>query len=71
MNEAALFESLGRKQAQLEAQDAAYTDLLRILARVQSGDITPDRLSVDLAARRWTVAPEGFAAVPAEPKVEA
>ena len=57
MNESKLYEALGRKQAQLEAQDAAYTDLITILANVVNGSIHPDRVAVNLNDRTWFVTP--------------
>lgn len=59
MNEAKLYETLGRKQAQLEAQDAAYNQLLGLLADVVTGFVTPDRILVNLTDRTWTLVPQG------------
>lgn len=57
MNESQLYELIGRKQAVIEQQDAAYTHLLNVLAAVEAGAIDPSRLRVDLNARQWKVAP--------------
>lgn len=66
MDESKLYETLGRKQAQLEAQDAAYTDLLSLLAGVVGGTIDRARVLVNLTGRTWQLAPEGCrAAMPA------
>lgn len=59
MNEAKLYEALGRKQAQIEAQDQAYTDLIQLFARVVSGEIPIARVAVDPVNRTWVLsAPE-------------
>lgn len=68
MNEQQLYELIGRKQATIEAQDAAYTHLLNVLAAVQVGAIDPSRLQVDLDKRLWKVAPP--AATPVEESAE-
>lgn len=53
MNESKLYETLGRKQAQLEAQDAAYNALLNLLASVVIGEIDRSRIMVNLTDRNW------------------
>jgi hypothetical protein len=60
MTEAQLYERVGRQQVLIENQDAAYTALLRLLAQVVKGEVTRDRVMVNLTARAWTVAPDGF-----------
>lgn len=57
--EADLFEALGRKQLQLEQQDAAYSKLLGLLAGIVRGDIDRKRVLVNLTDRTWLVAEEG------------
>ncbi len=57
--EGKLFELLGRKQAQLEDQDAAYSQLLTLLAGVVSGEIATDRVLVNLTDRTWQLAAPG------------
>lgn len=54
-----LHERLGRKQEQLEALDASYTDLLRLLAQVVTGEVCRSRVLVNLTDRTWVRAPEG------------
>ena len=59
MNESQLYEALGRKQALIESQNLEYGRLLELLANVVSGNIAPERVTVDLVARTWKfVAPE-------------
>ena len=59
MNEAQLFEMLGRKQARIEGMDASYDALLALLADVVSGRCAPSRVLVNLTDRSWERAPEG------------
>ena len=59
MEEQALYAMLGRKQAQVESQDAAYTQLLELLAGVVGGSIEPSRLLVNLTDRTWQMVPQG------------
>ncbi len=60
MNETELYAKIGRMQVLLETQDAAYTQLLGVLAGVVGGDIHPSRVLVNLTNRGWTLAPDGF-----------
>ena len=48
-----VYEMLGRKTADFEALNAQYDQLLLLLSRVLSGEICPERVSVDLANRSW------------------
>ncbi len=57
--EANLYELLGRKQAQLENQDAEYGKLLTLLAGVIGGEIDPSRVLVNLTDRTWQLALPG------------
>ena len=59
-----LYETLGRKQEQLEAQDAAYTQIINLLAGVVSGEISADRVKVNLESRTWELAPAESTEVP-------
>ncbi len=54
-----LYAMVGRKQATIETQDAAYTAILRQLAGVVSGEIDRSRVLVNLTDRTWIVCPEG------------
>lgn len=58
--EEALYAKIGRQQVLLEAQDAAYGQLLGVLAGVVSGQVDPSRVLVNLTARTWALAPDGF-----------
>ncbi len=60
MNETELYAKIGRMQVQAELQNAAYDQLLQLLAGVVGGTIHPERVLVNLTARGWTLAPEGF-----------
>lgn len=60
MTEQELFAKIGRMQVQTEAQDAAYTQVLHLLAGVVGGTIEPGRVLVNLTDRSWNLAPEGF-----------
>jgi hypothetical protein len=71
MNEAKLYEALGRKQAQVEAQDQAYTELIHLLARVVSGEVARARVVVSLADRTWTLAAGADDPTTADPTVPA
>jgi hypothetical protein len=64
MDESKVFELIGRKQVELDNSRAAfeilgveYNNLLLTLSRVASGEITFDRVSVNLEARSWAVTP--------------
>lgn len=59
MDETALYAMLGKKQAQLEAQDAAYGSLLQLMASVVSGAVDPARLLINMTERSWMMAPPG------------
>ena len=54
-----LYEVLGRKQVQLEAQDAAYANLLALLSRVVSGEVDRSRLLVNMTDRTWELVDVG------------
>ncbi len=56
MNEAKLYEKIGRLQSDLDAMNANYDQLLVVLANVEIGAIDPSRVKVNLAARSWEVA---------------
>lgn len=56
-----LHEMLGRKQFDLENLSAEYDRLLAVLGQVVSGEIAPERVSVDLTARNWKVEPKADA----------
>lgn len=66
MNEAQLYELLGRKQADLEALHREYDRVLALLSHVLSGDVHGSRVRVDLAGRRWEI----VGTCPDEPPVE-
>lgn len=55
--EDAALAALGRKQLELDAMHVEYTKLLKMLALVVAGEVEASRVSVDLAARRWSCAP--------------
>jgi len=57
MNE--LYEALGRKQLQLEQQDAAYSQILRLVAEIVCGKIDRTRVLVNLTDRTWAVSEPG------------
>lgn len=59
MDEAKLYEQLGRKQAALEQLNASYDALLALLARVISGEVTRQQVLVNLTDRCWQQAPAG------------
>ena len=52
-----LYESIGRKQADLDNLNAEYDRLLAVFGQVASGEVARERVSVDLAARSWKVEP--------------
>lgn len=58
--EAKLYELIGRKQAAFEALDAAYTELLSLLAEVVGGATERSQVLVNLTDRSWGKAPPGF-----------
>lgn len=49
---------IGRKQVELETLHLEYNRLLAVLGQVASGEVERERVSVDLDARTWTVAPQ-------------
>ena len=51
-----LFESLGRKQFQLDELNREYDQLLNLLAEVAAGNIEAARITVNLLERRWALA---------------
>ncbi len=59
MDETKLYEAMGRKQATIEAQDAAYGKLLELLAMVVSGAVELNRIAVNLTDRSWELASPG------------
>lgn len=60
MTESQLCEKIGRMQLAIETKDAAYTQLLNVLAGVIKGEIDTSRVMVNLTASGWTVAPDGM-----------
>lgn len=59
MSENQMLETIGRKQLQLETQDAAYNELMNLFAGVLTGQIDSSRVLINLSDRTWTLAPEG------------
>ena len=59
MNENELFAMLGRKQALVEAQAAAYRALIDVFAKVVSGEIDTARVVVNLTDQTWSYAAPG------------
>lgn len=55
MNETEMFSAIGKKQVELDNLNAEYDRLLAVLAQVALTQISIDRVTVDLAARTWTV----------------
>lgn len=55
MDEAKLYEAIGRKQMAIEFKDAAYAQLLDALQQVVSGQLAPEKIEVDTANQRWRV----------------
>lgn len=55
MNETEMFSAIGKKQVELDNLNAEYDRLLAVLAQVALAQISIDRVTVDLAARTWTV----------------
>jgi hypothetical protein len=61
-----LYARIGRMQLTAEAQDEAYTALLKVLAGVVSGEIDRKRVLVNLTDRTWqTTEPGQRPALPA------
>lgn len=66
MTEAQLYEKIGRLTATAEKQDEAYSQLLNVLMHVIRGDISRNRVMVNITDRTWSVAKPGeFPATPA------
>lgn len=63
MTEDQLYAKIGRQQVELENMHAQYNSLLNALEQVGSGAISPERVSVDLKARSWMIAPDGLKVV--------
>jgi len=64
MNETEILAHIGKKQIELENATTAfneqlvqYRNLLLTLSRVLSGEVTPDRVSVNLETQSWEVTP--------------
>lgn len=53
-----LYNMVGRKQAALEQAYVANREMLNVLNALASGQITPDRLSVDLQKGSWQIKSE-------------
>lgn len=56
MTESQLYERIGRQQVSLELLNAEYDRLLAVLGQVATGEVTADRIAVDLAGRTWAIA---------------
>ena len=48
-----IYEKYGRKCEQFDDLDAAYTELLKLLATVVCGEVDPRRVLVNLTDRTW------------------
>lgn len=57
MTEAQLYEKIGRQQASLDALRLAYAELLLEFAHVLTGEVAPERVTIDLTNQTWTRAP--------------
>lgn len=55
LTEGTLFESIGRKQTQIELDAGEYNNLLLVLSKVVSGEIPKEDVVVDLQARSWKI----------------
>lgn len=55
MTESTLYETIGRKQAELDALHGEYDRLLALLGQVLDGRVPTDAVRVDLHQRRWEV----------------
>lgn len=51
--------AVGQKQLAFERSDAAYSNVLQVLAGVVSGEIDRSRVLVNLTDRSWLVTPPG------------
>ena len=56
---ASLFDTIGRKQVEIETLNANYDFVLGTLAGVISGKVAASRVLVNLTDRSMTVSPEG------------
>lgn len=54
-----LYQMVGQKQERIETLDAAYDQLLGLLAKVVKGEVARSRVLVNLTERSWALAPEG------------
>ena len=54
---------IGRKQVELDNLKVEYGRLLGILYQVSTGEISTDRIGVDLQRLSWSVGPEKVPAV--------
>lgn len=52
------YEMLGRKVLELERLNANYDQLLQVMNWIACGEVDASRVSVDLGARTWTLAPK-------------
>ena len=66
MNEAELFAVIGRKQMDFDNLNVEYDRLLSLLDQVISGQIQAQSVTVDIAARKWTIAVPDVAPVLSE-----
>lgn len=57
MDEALIFEKIGRLQVELESMNVEYGKLLAALDRVRSGEVLPAQLAVDLQSQTWVILP--------------
>lgn len=72
MNEQEIYAYIGKKQVELDIaktalsdNDKQYSNLLLTLSRVASGELAPDRVTVNMTAKSWAVNP----GAPVAPKV--
>ena len=54
-----LYATIGRLQVRAEKQDAAYTLLLDLLAKVVAGEIDRSRVLVNVTERTWQYSEPG------------
>ena len=55
MTEIEMFAAIGRKQTELDNLHVEYNRLLSVLGSIAAGDVSADRVRVDLVARTWAV----------------
>lgn len=55
LTEAMLFESIGRKQTQIELDAGQYNNLLLVLSKVVSGEIPKEDVIIDLRTGSWKI----------------